>query len=168
MTGDGDFRIGRRGGVCGACAQALAPGASASSALYSVPAAGEDAFERKDFCAACFDDPAKRGEPFSWWTAVVPTPEVKKAVFDTGVAKEFLVRLLREDAPERASLRYLLVLLLLRKKIVKVTDQFVKDGVEVMVLAVPPDEAVFEVPCLEIDEAEATKLRDELGRLFAL
>jgi hypothetical protein len=98
----------------------------------------------------------------------VPTPEVKKAVFDTGVAKEFLVRLLREDAPERASLRYLLVLLLLRKKIVKVTDQFVKDEVEVMVLVVPPDEAVFEVPCLEIDEAEATKLRDELGRLFAL
>lgn len=168
MTGDTDFRIGRRGGVCAVCAKALVPGAPASSALYAAPSAGESGFERRDFCAACFEDPAKRGEPFSWWTAVVPAPEVKKAVFDTGVAKEFLARLLREDAPERASLRYLLVLLLLRKKIVKVGDQFVREGREVMVVSVPPEETVYEVPCLEIDEAEATKLRDELGRLFAL
>jgi hypothetical protein len=84
------------------------------------------------------------------------------------VAKEFLLRLLREDAPERASLRHLLVLLLLRKKAVKVVDQFVRDGTDVMVLGVPPDEQVFEVPCLDIDEAEAEKLREELGRLFAL
>lgn len=168
MTGDGDFKIGRRGGVCASCAKALTPGTSASSALYRVTAGPDDAFERRDFCAACFEDAAKRGAPFSWWTAVVPAPEVKKAVFDTGVAKEFLVRLLREDAPERASLRYLLVLLLLRKKIVKVGDQFSRDGVDVMVLSVPPDETVYEVACLDIDEAEATKLRDELGRLFAL
>lgn len=168
MTGGDDFKIGRRGGVCGSCGAALAPGAPASSALYRHPAGGETAFSRKDFCAACFDDAARRGEPFSWWTAVVPAPQEKKAVFDVGVARDFLLRLLREDAPERASLRYLLALLLMRKKAVKVGDQFVKDGIDVMVLSVPPDESVFEVPCLEIDEAEATKLRDELGRLFAL
>lgn len=168
MTADGDYKIGRRGGACGGCAAALAPGAPASSALYRDPAGGETAFVRKDFCAACFEDPARRGEPFSWWTALVPQPEEKKAVFDVGVAREFLLRLLKEDAPERASLRYLLALLLMRKKAVKVGDQFVKDGVEVMVLSVPPDESVFEVACMEIDEAEATKLRDELGRLFAL
>ena len=168
MTADGDFKIGRRGGVCAACARVLAPGASASSALYRGVPGGPNAFERKDFCAACFDDPSHRGAPFSWWTAVIAPPEVKKAVFDTGVAKEFLARLLKEDAPERASLRYLLVLLLLRKKLVKVTDQFQRDGVEVMVLTVPPDEAAYEVACLEIDEAEAHMLREELGRLFAL
>jgi hypothetical protein len=168
VTGEGDFKIGRRGGVCGSCGGALVPGASASSALYREPAGGAAAFSRKDFCAACFDDASRRGDPFSWWTAVVPAPEVKKAVFDVGVAREFLLRLLKEDAPERASLRYLLALLLMRKKAVKVGDQFVKDGVDVMVLSVPPDDTVFEVPCLEIDEAEAGKLRDEIGRLFAL
>jgi hypothetical protein len=167
-TGGPDFKFVRRGGVCAGCGAALAPGATSSSALYDEPASGDAAFSRKDFCAACFDDAAKRGEPFSWWTAVVPTPQEKKAVFDVGVAREFLVRLLKEDAPERASLRYLLALLLMRKKAVKVGDQFVKDGLETMVLSVPPDEQVFEVPCLEIDEAEATKLRDDLGKLFAL
>jgi hypothetical protein len=169
MTGGGDaYKLARRAGACSACAATLAPGARTSSALYRAPAQGEAAFERRDFCASCFDDPAKRGEPFSWWTAVVPTPQEKKAVFDTGMAKEFLLRLLKEDAPERASLRYLLALLLMRKKAVKVSDQFVKDGVERMVISIPPDETAFEVACLELDEAETTKLREELGRLFAL
>jgi len=168
VTGESAFRIGRRGAACAGCGAALVPGRAASSALFRDPAGGESAFVRKDFCAACFDDAGKRGEPFSWWTAVVPAPEEKKAVFDVGVAKEFLLRLLKEDAPERASLRYLLALLLLRKKAVKVGEQFARDGVDVMVLSVPPDETAFEVPCLEIDEAEATKLRDEIGRLFAL
>jgi hypothetical protein len=169
VSGGDDFKIGKRGGVCGACGAALAPGSRASSALYRAEPGGEASFVRRDFCGACFDDPARRGGPFSWWTAEVPQPvEAKKAVFDVGVAREFLVRLLKEDAAERASLRYLLALLLMRKKAVKVSDQFLKDGVEVMVLSVPPDETVFEVPCLEIDEAEAAKLRDELGRLFAL
>ena len=167
MTGEGEFRIGRRGATCAACNKALAAGETASSALYRAEG-GETAFVRRDFCGACFEAPASRGDPFSWWTAVIPQPQEKKAVFDVGVAKEFLVRLLREDAEERASLRYLLVLLLLRKKLVKVSDQFTRDGRDVMVLSVPPDEAVHEVPCLEIDEAEAEKLRDELGRLFAL
>lgn len=163
-----DFKIGRRGGVCGACGALLAPGSRASSALYRAEPGGQTSFVRRDFCGACFDDAGKRGEPFSWWTALVPQPVEKKAVFDVGVAREFLLRLLKEDAAERASLRYLLALLLMRKKGVKISDQFMRDGVEVMVVSVPPDEAVFEIPCLAIDEAEAGKLRDELGRLFAL
>jgi hypothetical protein len=167
VTVEGDFKIGRRGGVCSVCAKALGPGEPASSALYR-SSSGESSFERRDFCAPCFEAPERRGDPFSWWTAVVPQPEEKKALFDTGVAREFLLRLFQENAPERASLRYLLTLLLLRKKLVKVTDQFVRDGVEVMIAHVPPDETAYEVPCLELDEAETTKLREELGRLFAL
>lgn len=167
MTVEGDFKIGRRGAVCSVCAKALGPGEPASSALYRM-ASGESSFGRRDFCARCFEEPTKRGEPFSWWTAVVPEPQEKKALFDTGVAKEFLLRLFQENAPERASLRYLLTLLLLRKKLVKVSDQFVREGIDVMIASVPPDETAFEVPCLDLDEAETTKLREELGRLFAL
>jgi hypothetical protein len=165
---DESFKFGRRGGACASCGGQLSPGARVSSALYRPQGGEATGFARRDFCSACFDDASRRGDPFSWWTAVVPAPQEKKAVFDVGVAKEFLLRLLKEDAPERASLRYLLALLLMRKKAVKVGDQFVKDGVETLVLSVPPDETAFEVACPPIDEAEATKLRDELGRLFAL
>ena len=133
-------------------------------------AASEDAadFARRDFCSICFEGDADTGEPFSWWRAEVPAPEEKKAAFDLNVAREFLVRLLREDAPERASLRYLLTLLLLRKRIVRVEDQFHDERGEVMTVRIPPDEALHEVPCPEIDEAEAEALRHQIGRLFDL
>jgi hypothetical protein len=159
------WRFGRRSGGCTGCGAAFQPGKDAVSAIY----AAEATFERRDWCGACFQDPARRGTPFSWWSAVVPEPEKKKAVFDLGVAKEFLQRLLREDDPARRSLRYLLTLLLLRKRAVVLVGQEPRDGVDVLAVRVPPDEeTVHEIPCVELDEAETERLRDELGRLFQL
>ena len=70
MTADGEFHIGRRGAACAGCAKALVAGDAVASALYRAAAGGENAFERRDFCAACFDEPGRRGDPFSWWSAV--------------------------------------------------------------------------------------------------
>ena len=166
MTAQQDeWRIGRRGGRCAACDTAFAPGIEAVSALY----AGEGAFTRSDFCVACFQDAAKRGSPFSWWSAPVPEPEAKKAVFDLGVAREFLMRLLAENDPAQASLRYLLVLMLMRKRAVHLQGQTTDARGEVMAITVPPDDdTTYEVVAAEIDEAEAERLREQLGRLFQL
>lgn len=162
---DEDWKIGRRGGACSACANPLAPGREAVSAIY----AAASGFERRDFCGACFQEAPKRGTPFSWWSAVVPEPEKRKAVFDLGVAKEFLQRLLREADPAQDSLRYLLALMLLRKKCVVLVGQNESPAGEVMVIRVPPDEeTVHELRVVELDQAETERLRDELGRLFQL
>lgn len=159
-----DWRVGRRGGTCAGCSAAFAPGRDAVSALY---AAGES-FERRDWCGACFQDAERRGSPFSWWSAPVPEPEQRKAVFDLGVAREFLQRLLRDGDPARASLRWLLALLLMRKRIVVVEGQEVRDGVEILTVRIPPADEVWEMPAVEIDEAETDRLREELGRLFQI
>lgn len=161
-----DWKIARRGGGCAGCGAAFEPGREAVSAIY----AGSPSFERRDWCGPCFQDASRRGDPFSWWSSVVPEPEKKKAVFDLGVAKEFLLRLLAEADPARDSLRYLLTLLLLRKKIVVLVGQEPDGtGAEVMTLRVPPDEeTVHQVRCVDLDQAETDRLRDELGRLFQI
>lgn len=166
-----DWKFGRRGVACSSCDAALQPGRESVSAIY----ADGDTFARRDFCDACFQTAERRGTPFSWWSAVVPEPAKKKAVFDLGVAKEFLQRLLRDDDRSRDSLRYLLTLMLMRKRGVVLVgqNQSAPDAggasVEVMVVRVPPDdETVFEVRVVELDEAETERLRDELGRLFQL
>ncbi len=141
------------------------PGSEVSSAVYE----DDDEFQRRDWCEACFADGSKIGEPFSRWAAEVPEPESKKATFDLGVAREFLQRLLQQDDAERDSLRYLLALLLMRKRVVKVLEQFTDEhGVERMTFTLPPDEAEHLIACPEIDEDESTTLRDQLGRLFDL
>jgi len=159
------WAFGRRGAACAGCTGEFAPGAEVVSAIY---ASGET-FERRDWCGPCFQDAARRGSPFSWWSGVVPEPEKKKAVFDLGVAKEFLQRLLREGDPSRESLRYLLTLLLLRNRVVVLVGQERGETGDVLTIRVPPDEdTLHEIPCPELDEAETERLRDELGRLFEL
>ena len=166
MTAQDDpWKFARRAGACAACGSSLPAGTEAVSAIYS----GDEGFARRDFCGACFQDAAKRGSPFSWWSAVVPEPEKKKAVFDLGVAKEFFQRLLRDDDPSRASLRYLLALMLMRKRVVVLVGQERSERGEVMTIRIPPDdEPVHEIACVELDEAETERVREELGRLFHL
>jgi hypothetical protein len=162
------WKTGHRGGGCASCGGAFAPGTIVVSSLYEVPDDDAVPFDRRDHCGTCFDGDADTGSPFSWWRSEVPQPEDKKAAFDLGVAREFLVRLLGESDPERASLRYLLALLLMRKRIVRVVEHFTDERGEMMSVRLPPDEAVHEIACPEIDEDETLALRDQLGKLFDL
>lgn len=165
MTSREAWQVGSRGASCAGCSAGFTPGADVVSALFD---AAEEGFTRGDYCDACFASLDVEARPFSWWRAPLPEPESDRAVFDLSVAREFLVRLLREGDPERASLRYLLTLLLLRKRGVKVVEQFSDERGDVMVVTLPPEDATWEVPCPELDEAETETLRDELGRLFDL
>jgi hypothetical protein len=167
------WKTGHRGAGCGACEGAFEPGTIVVSALFEAPVvdAGDDdgpPFSRVDFCAPSFDGEADTGGPFSWWRFVVPPPEEKKATFDLSVAREFLQRLLDQGDPERASLRYLLTLLLMRKRIVKVAEHFTDKRGEVMAIRFPPADAIFEVVCCELSEDETDSLREQLGELFDL
>ena len=191
MTSPG-WKTGHRGGGCARCGAEFTPGRIVVSCLYEVPEDDDVPFARRDQCAACFDGdavasgasedggetldgdaagvvvPGELRPPFSWWRSEVPQPEDKKAAFDLSVAREFLVRLLGQDDPERASLRYLLTLLLMRKRIVRVVEQFTDERGEIMSVRIPPDETVHEVLCPEIDEAETLSLRDQISNLFDL
>ncbi len=179
MTSAPSWRTGRRGESCAACGRAFAAGESVVSSLHeteSPPDAdaagdGAPAFARRDACDACAADvtaAAESAAAYSWWRWTVPAPEQKRAAFDLGVAREFLVRLLREDEPARAPLRYLLALLLLRKRVVRVDEQFRDERGEVLSLRIPPDETVWEIVAVELDEAATESLREQLGQLFDL
>ena len=198
MTSTTGWRTGRRAKACAGCEREFAPHAAVVSALFDgaaeestaadVAAAGNDAaaapdaaasaapdddvpaFVRRDLCDDCFG-PRQDGA-FSWWRTEVPEPEAKKAALDLDVAREFLRRLLAETdenaAEERAPLRYLLALLLMRKRIVRVHEQFKDERGEIMVIRIPPSEDVHEITCPELGEEETESLRDQLGALFDL
>ncbi len=158
----GSWKLGRRATTCVGCDASFAPGAAVTSALHT----GEGGFARRDWCETCFETASATA--FSWWTATLPLETDKKPTFDLSVAREFLVRLLAEGGEEREALRYLLVLLLMRKRIVRLHEQIDRDGVDVMIVTIPPSDEPHEISCPPIDEAEAESLRAELGRLFDL
>ena len=173
-----DFKIARKGAGCRICQREFAPGDEFISAIYEAESespgrAVEDevrAFERVDTCPGCFEkveDPA-----FSHWLTRRPTDEVKKPILDLGMARDFLVRLCREENAERQGLTYILTLLLLRKRRVKLVTQRVENEVTVMDLTVKTGEGdeveEITVPVTDLTEEETTEIESELGRLFGL
>jgi len=177
VTARTNWKTGKRGGACTRCEAQFAPLDAVVSALFegAVGASADqdladDApppFERADLCSACFDA-ATSPPPFCWWRTEIPEPHKKRATLDLQVAREFLVRLLDERAPERAPLRYLLALLLMRKRLVKVVEQFSDERGEMMIVRLPPDETPHEIECPALDERVTESLRADLGRLFDL
>lgn len=171
------WRFERRADHCAVSGEPFRPGHRIVTTLHTVRVEPEEDSEattmlvRRDVLEDHADAEgadAPPGPEFSRWTWEFPEPEAKRPVLDLAAAREFLVRLVREDAPERAALRYLLVLLLMRKRLVRLEEQLTDERGDVLVIEIPPEVPPTEIVCPELTEAEADALRDELGRLFDL
>jgi hypothetical protein len=86
---------------------------------------------------------------------------------------EVLIDLLRQlaDVPDRAKSRYLLALMLLRRRMVKLAKAGQRESSETaeqdwLRVEVPGDAAVIEVAVCRIGRGEADRLRDELNELL--
>lgn len=81
--------------------------------------------KRLDVCHEKWAEGARPEQLFSYWKSTVPEPNQKKKMFvDDAVLMNLLKRLEDTDDPERLAFRYVLALILMRKKLVRY------DGVE--------------------------------------
>jgi hypothetical protein len=162
-----EWKIARKGTTCGTCAKPFEPGEAFVSAIF-LAAGDEGTFSRQDLHLPCAE--SLEEEPFSRWVTRIPEKKEKKPLLDLGLAKEFLVRLVREADPERQKVALVLTLLLLRKRRVKVLAERVGDAGRVMDLVIPAKEGDLEVelPAPELKSDETEEITAELGRLFGL
>jgi hypothetical protein len=103
-----------------------APMASAA-ATPAAPAAGPTNMVRVDFCEACWLAgqrpgalPTPAGDMFSYWKTVLPAANEKKKLFvDDAVLVDVFSRLADKDAPQDIRFRFVLALILMRKRILR-------------------------------------------------
>jgi hypothetical protein len=95
----------------------------------------------------------------------MPTSDQKKLVL---APAEVLIDLLRqmEATPNRAKSRYLLALMLMRRKLVRPAPIESEDSNTLLRVEVIADGSVVEVPICEISRGEADALRAELDELL--
>ena len=134
------WSVGKVSPRCAACQSALAPGDACWAALVewprenlakntlsnsqdspaSRPAAG---WQRLDFCPSCWSTgrrPAAPTQMFSWWKTVVPDPGRRRKTFvDDSVLLELFNRLAERRDLENIRFRFVLALLLMRKRLLK-------------------------------------------------
>lgn len=131
---------------------------------YSVVLEAGDEYERRDYSADAWDGPPEGA--IGVWKNQMPTANERKLVL---APNEVLIDLLRQmaDFPDKAKTRYLLALMMLRRKIV--THQAEGSGAEAgeqLVVKVPADGSLIEIPTCEIGRTESEQLLEELNELL--
>lgn len=149
MTAPPDLKIARPSGTCAATGAPIAPGDVYFAALRETPAG----FERVDVSRAAWDA-FPRGDLAAFWRATMPRGEPRRKPFvDDRVLLDLLERLRDAEDAAKLAFRFVLALILLRKKLVTFEGQTgdvwhlktrVKDGSRALdVLDPKPSEEQF-------------------------
>ena len=126
-----EYDIAKISGVCQACSRQLEP---REEFIASVREADEQLL-REDFCVSCWEADGGREGPhvLAAWRGRVPQPQKKRKLFvDDELLINFFERLADAAEPAKVAFRYVLALVLMRKKLL-VYDRMVKadDGREI-------------------------------------
>lgn len=166
-----EFKITKSDGRCPACGKELLPEEEIVALAYN----GEEELFRRDYHRACWDalnsaenSPARDPEVLGVWRTRVPRPEEKKKLLvDDSLIAGFFERLDGTNDPAKICFRYVLALILLRKKILVYEGMERRDdGTEVWKMRFKGDEAIHEVVDPHMDEDKIAQVSASLSEIM--
>lgn len=156
-----DWSISRGDQKCVACSRDFAVKEEYFSALYD-----EDRqFVRRDYCPQCWDAQDK-AKVYSFWKTRVPEKEETRKVVDDEIVMNFFMRLQGETDATKVNFRYVLALLLMRKKILKLDDIRYDDRGEALIMKHREEGTEFVVYNPQLSEEQITQVTDEVGQIL--
>jgi hypothetical protein len=155
-----EWNIQSRARSCEACGRLFADKEQYHTLLFDE----KQDFRRLDVCTACwegqFNDGARERKGFvSCWRGIYEAPEVAPEAIQKDTAESLLRKLIEQNDPQHAPAGYILAVMLERKRILKVKEQFVRDGQRVFIYEQPKIGDVFTIvdPGLKLDQLEAVQ-----------
>ena len=117
-----EYNITKTSGRCAGCERELSPGEEYVATVREADEDAEEQFAREDFCTACWAEcgaeRAGRADVFGVWRTRMGEPREKKKTFvDDDVLINFFQRLDGADEPAKVQFRFVLGLILMRKKL---------------------------------------------------
>jgi len=157
-----DYDIQRCTRHCSQTDRELSPGETYFSALVDEGAG----IERRDYSKQAWQGPPEG--TIAWWQAQIPDRKAKRANWaPNDVMLEFFDEL--AEQPQKQDMRYVLSLLLVRRRVMRHEETTHDDeqGREVLVLYCPRREATYEVPVADPDRPERIEeIQQELATLL--
>jgi len=155
-----DFDVQRSTRRCAKTDRELKPGEMFYSVL--LPKGGD--VVRSDFCEEAWEGPP--AEAVGWWKSQLPKPNSQKMHWAPNDVMLFYFEQL-EQQPEKADVRYVLALLLVRRRIVRLEEtETDESGREVMVLFCPRNENQYRVVTANPDKERIVTIQQELAQLL--
>ncbi len=154
-----EWNVARHGEHCAGCGHSFDVNESFRAVLY---AGDEEGFQRRDYCLSC--EPVGEPAPIGQWRTHRPPPtEPKRRPFDREAIYDFFLRFEDADTEERLQFRFVLALLLWRKKVLQFRETLEnKQGREVWIFSMPRDGSAHRVVKPELDEERIERLSERL------
>ena len=128
----------------------------------------EEGLQRRDFCAEYWE--SEKPDVFCHWKTRLPEPGQKKQLFvDDQMLMSFFERLARETDQEKIDFRFVLTLILMRKRLLKYSESRTEDGKEIWRLRIPGDksaEGMVEVVNPHLDAEQIEQLSSQMGEIL--
>lgn len=152
----------RSGEMCFGTRRAFEPGEEFKVYLYDTP----DGYERRDY-ALDYEPPAEPAPLATWRTHRATETTRKLQAFDPQAVQMFFERLADATTPQQVQFRFVLALLLWRKKALRLERTRQVDEHEVWHFIAPRTGVLHDVTRPELDEAELESLSSQLEQLLA-
>ena len=125
----------------------------------------EEGLKRQDFCADYWNE--HKPTVFCYWKTRLPEPGQKRQLFvDDQMLMAFFERLEKETEQEKINFRFVLALILMRKRILKYDETINKDDKEIWRLRIVGEKHIAKVVNPHLDEEQIEQLSSQIGEIL--
>lgn len=158
-----EWEIKRALGECCGTGARIQPGEDYFAALVE----SADGMERRDYSNEYWE--SNHPQVYCYWHAKMPEANSKKEIFiDDDMILAFFDRLENETEPEKINFRYVLCLIMMRKKMLRYQSSRILDGHELWTLRVTGTKRDVEVINPELSSEQIEDLTQNIGTILQM
>jgi hypothetical protein len=125
----------------------------------------EEGLQRRDFCTDYWEK--EKPDVFCYWRTKLPRPGEKKQRFvDDDVLAVFFERLANETEQEKVNFRFVLALVLMRRRRLKYDSSELEGDKEIWRLRITGDKKIVEVINPHLDDEQIEQLSSQMGQIL--
>ena len=125
----------------------------------------DEGLQRRDFCADYWQE--QKPEVFCYWKTKLPHPGQKKQLFvDDEMLMAFFERLAKETEQEKINFRFVLALILMRKRRLKYDSSGTEADKEIWRLRIVGDKQTVDVINPHLAEEQIEQLSSQIGQIL--
>jgi hypothetical protein len=156
-----EWQINKSSEECFGTGNKINPGDEFFAALVE----SEEGLIRRDFSVDYWE--SEQPEVYCFWKSKLPEPDQKKQMFiDDEMLMAFFARLAEEKDQEKLNFRFVLTLILMRKRKLKYDSSKNEDGKEVWKLKIMGSDDYAEVINPHLDESQIEELSSQVGTIL--
>ena len=157
----GEWEIDKPLGQCCGSGNKIGYGEEYFAALVET----EGGLVRRDFCADYWQQ--QKPAVFCYWKTRLPRPDEKKHKFiDDEMLMAFFERLGKETEQERINFRFVLALILMRKRRLKYDSSKIEGDKEIWRLRIAGEKEFVEVTNPKLDDEQVKQLTSQIGEIL--